>query len=73
MQVTKATQKKGERNKNVLLSIIYIIKTIGRIVIPVRGYRETVQMFGEPSGHGELGNFVELVDLTISQGNASLE
>ena len=42
MQVTKATQKKGERNKNVLVSIIYIIKTIGRIVIPVRGYRETV-------------------------------
>ena len=33
MQVTKPTQKKCERNKNVLLSIIDIIKTIGRMGI----------------------------------------
>ena len=28
---------------------------------------------GEPSGHGGLGNFVELVNLTIRQGNKNLE
>ena len=37
MQVTTATQKKCERNKNVLLSIIDIIKTIGRMGIALRG------------------------------------
>ena len=33
MKVTKPTQKKGERNKNVILSIIDIIKTSGRMGI----------------------------------------
>ena len=33
MKVTKPTYKKGERNKNVILSIIDIIKTSGRMGI----------------------------------------
>ena len=37
MQVPTPTQKKCERNKNVLLSIIDIIKTIGRMGIALRG------------------------------------
>ena len=38
MQVTKPTQKKCERNKNVLLSIVDIIKTIGSLDIALRGH-----------------------------------
>ena len=66
MQVTKPTQKKCERNKNVLLSIIDIIKTIGRMGIALRGQRDDYkyhQNIGEPSGLGRLGNFLELVNL----------
>ena len=59
-----------------LLSIIDIIKTIGMMGIPLRGHREDSKYHpdtGEPSGHDGLGNFVELVSLTIRQRNASLE
>ena len=50
MQVTKTTQKKCERNKNVLLSIIGIIKSIGGMGISLRGhYHPDV---GEPFGYG---------------------
>ena len=78
MQVTKPTQKKCERNTNVLLSITSItdiIKTIGRMDIALRGHRDNSKYcpdVGEPCGHGGLGNFVELVNLTIRQGNTSL-
>ena len=70
MQVTKPTQKKCERNKNVLLSITDIIKTIGRMGIAVRGHRDDSKYYpdvGEPSGHGGLDNFVELVNLTVRE------
>ena len=40
MQVTKPTQKKCETNKNVLLSITDIIKTIARIGIALRGHQD---------------------------------
>ena len=40
MQVTKPTQKRCERNKNALLSITGIIKTIGRMDIALRVHRE---------------------------------
>ena len=76
MQVTKPTQKKFERNKNVLLSIIDIIKAIARMGIALRGHRDDSKYrpdVGEPSGHGGLGNFVELVNLTIRRGNTSLK
>ena len=76
MHVTKATQKKYERTKNVLLSIVDIIKTIGRMGIALRGHRDDSKYHpdvGKPSGHGGLGNFVELVNLTIRQRNTSLE
>ena len=73
MQVTKPTQKKCERNKNVLLSVNDIIKTIGMMDIALRGHQEDSKYHpdvGEPSGRDGLGN---LVNLTIRQGNASLE
>ena len=76
MQVTKPTQKKCERNKNVLLSIINIIKTTGRMGIALRGHQEDSKHHpdvGQPSGHDGLGNFLELVNLTIRQGNTSFE
>ena len=38
MQVTRLTQKKCERNKKVLLSIIHIIKAIGSMGIALRGH-----------------------------------
>ena len=44
--------------------------------IPLRGHREDSKYHpdtGELSGHDGLGNFVELVSLTIRQRNASLE
>ena len=76
MQVTKPTEKKCERNKNVLLPIIDIIKTIGRMGIALRGHRDDSKYHsgvGEPSGLGGLGNFVKLVNLTIHQGNKNLK
>ena len=76
MQVTKPTQKKYKRNKNVLLSTIDIIKTIGRMGIALRGHQDDSKYHwdvGEPSGLGGLGNFVELVNLRICQRNKNLE
>ena len=76
MQVTKPTQKSYERNKNVLLSIIDIIKTIGKMGIALRGHRDDSKYhpdIGQPSGHREFGNFVELDNLKTRQGNTSLE
>ena len=76
MQVTKLTQKKCERNKNVLLSVIDIIETIGRMRIALRGHQDDSKYHsdgGEPSEHHELDNPVEMVNLMIRQGNRSLE
>ena len=76
MQVTKPTQKSYERNKNVLLSMIDIIKTIGKMGIALRGHRDDSKYhpdIGQPSGHCEFGNFVELDNLKTRQGNTSLE
>ena len=59
-----------------LLSIIDIIKTIGRVGIALRGPRDDSKYHpdvGEPSSLGGLGNFVELVNLTIRQENKNLE
>ena len=59
-----------------MLSIIDIIETIGRTGIALRGDRDYSKYHpdvGEPSGHGGLGDFVELVNLTIRQGNTSFE
>ena len=59
-----------------LLSIIDIIKTIGRMGITQSGHQDDSKYHpdvGQPSGHDGLGNFVELVNLTIRQGNTSLE
>ena len=76
IQVTKPTQKKCERNKNVLLSITDIIETIERVGIALRGHRDDSKYHpdvGQPSGHSGLGNFIELVNLMICQANTSLE
>ena len=76
MPATKPTQKKCERNKNVLLSIIDTRKTIGRMGIALRGHWDNSKYHpdvGEPSGHGGLGNFLELVNPIICQRNTSLE
>ena len=59
-----------------LLSIIDIIKPIGRMGITLRGHQDDSKYHpdvGEPSGLGGLGNFVEPVNLTICQGNKNLE
>ena len=75
MQVIKPTQKNCERNKNVLLSIIDNIKTIGRMGIALRVHWDDFKYHPdvvEPSGHGGLGNFVQLFNL-IWQGNKNLE
>ena len=59
-----------------LLSITDIVKTIGRMDVTQRDHREDSEYHPdvrEPSGHDGLGNFVELVNLTIRQGNTSLE
>ena len=59
-----------------MLPIIDIIETIGRTGIALRGDRDYSKYHpdvGEPSGHGGLGDFVELVNLTIRQGNTSFE
>ena len=59
-----------------MLSIIDIIETIGRTAIALRGDRDYSKYrpdVGELSGHGGLGDFVEIVNLTIRQRNKSFE
>ena len=76
MQVIKPTQKNCERNKNVLLTIIDNIKTIGRMGIALRVHWDDFKYHPdvvESSGHGGLGNFVQLFNLIIWQGNKNLE
>ena len=44
--------------------------------IALRGHRDDSRYHpdaGKPPGHGGLGNFVKLFNLTMRQGNASLE
>ena len=60
-----------KKNKNVLLSITDIIKTIGGMGVSLGGHYHPD--IGEPFRYGRLGNFVDLVNLTICQGNTSLE
>ena len=46
------------------------------MVIALRGHQDHSKYHpdvGQPPGHGGLGNFVELVNLTIRQRNTSLE
>ena len=61
MQVTKPTQKKCERNKNVLLSIVDIIKTIGSLDIALRGH------WDDSKYHPDVGEHLDMVDWATLQ------
>ena len=59
MQVTKPTQQKRERSKNVLLSIIGIMKTTGKMGIALRSYLDGSKYHsdvGELTGNNGFGS-----------------
>ena len=53
-----------------------LLKTSGRMGIPLRGHRDDSQYHpgvGEPATHSGIGNFVELLNFTVHQGHKDLE
>ena len=74
-QLSKSTVKQVDKNRKVLLSIIDAIKTIGKMGIPLRGYRDDSNYqpdVGEPENHPGVDNFVEFINFAVRQGNQTL-
>ena len=70
------TSEQTNKNNRILLSIIDLLKTAGRIGFLLRSRRDDLQYHsevGEPSTHGEVDNFVELLNLAVRQDNKDLE
>ena len=70
------TSEQIKKNNRILLSIIDLLKTAGRMGIPLRGHRDNSQYHpevGEPATHAGVGNFVELLNFAVRQGNKDLE
>ena len=75
-QLSKSTVKQVEKNRKILLSITDAIKTVGKIWVPLRCYRNDSRYqpdVGEPANHrggrggggGEVGN----LNLSVFQFN----
>ena len=75
-KLLKQVNKPAKRNNRILLSIIDLLKTAGQMGIPLRGHRDESQYHpevGEPASHAGVGNFVELLNFAVCQGNKDLE
>ena len=71
-QLSKSTVKQVDKNRKVLLSIIDVIKTIGKMVVPLRGHTDDSSYqpdVGEPVNYPGAGNFIELINFAVRQGN----
>ena len=54
------------------MSIIDAIKTISKMVVPLRGHSDYLRYqpdVGEPANYPGLGNFVEFINFSVWQGN----
>ena len=74
-QLSKSTVKQVDKNRKVLLSIIDAIKTIGKMGVPLRGRRDDSRHqpdVGEASNHPGVGNFIELINFAVREGNKTL-
>ena len=70
------TSEQTKKNNRILLSITDLLKTAGRMGIPLRVHRDDSQYhpeFGEPATHAGVGNFVELLNFVVRQDNKDLE
>ena len=70
------TSEQTKKNNRILLSIIDLLKTAGRMGIPLRGHRDDSQYHpevGERATHAGVGNFVELLNFAVRQGNKDPE
>ena len=74
------TSEQTKKNNRILLSITDLLKTAGRMGIPLRGHRDDCQYhsqyhpeFGEPTTHAVVGNFFELLNLVVCQGNKDVK
>ena len=67
-QLSKSTVKKVDKNGKVLLSIIDAIKTIDKVSVPLRSYRDDSRYqpdVGESANHPGLGNFIEFINFAV--------
>ena len=67
-QLRKSTDKQVDKNGKVLLSIIDVIKTIGKIGVPLRGDRDDSRYqldVGKPENYPGVGNFIELINILV--------
>ena len=70
------TSEQTKTNNRILLSIIDLLKTAVQMGIPLRGHRDDSQYHpevGEPATDAGVGNFVELLNFAVCQGNKDLE
>ena len=74
-QLSKSTVKQVDKNRKVLLSIIDAIKTIDKMGVPLRGRRDDSRHqpdVGEASNHPGVGNFIEIINFVVREGNQTL-
>ena len=67
-QLSKSTIEQVDKNRKVLLSIIDVIKAIGKMSVPLRGHRDDSRYqpdVGEPANHPGVGNFIEFVNFAV--------
>ena len=70
------TSEPTKKNNRILLLIIDLLKTAGRMGIPLRGDRDDSKYHpevGEPATYAGVGNFVEFLNFAVRQGNKDLE
>ena len=66
------TSEQTKKNNRILLSITDLLKTAGRMGIPLRGHRDDFQYHpevGELITHAVVGTFFEFLNLAVCQGN----
>ena len=57
------------------MSIIDAIKTVGKLGVQLRGYRDDSKNqpdVGEPENHPGVFNFIEFINFAVRQGNQTL-
>ena len=70
------TSEETQKNYRISLSVIDLLKSAERMHIPLRGHRDDSQYHpevGEPATHTGVGNFAELLNFAVRQGNKDLE
>ena len=74
-QLSKSSVKQIDKSRKVVLSIIDAIKAIGKMGVPLRAHRDDSRYqpdVGEPANHPGVGNFIELINFAVQQGNQTL-